>query len=53
MLQSLGWTLQVLALIVVGSALMVGLFYDAVRTEVAMMAVGGAMFLVGRKLNAE
>lgn len=52
MQQSLAWTLQFLALVVVGSALLVGLFYDALRTEVAMLAVGGGMFLFGRWLEA-
>jgi len=50
-LRSLGWTLQVLALIIVGSALLVGLFYDALRTEIQMLAVGGGLFLVGRWLE--
>ncbi|MDX1643831.1 MAG: hypothetical protein R3244_05675 [Thermoanaerobaculia bacterium] len=48
MLRSLGWTLQFLALVIVGSSLLVGLVYDAIRTEVALLAVGGAMFLLGR-----
>lgn len=52
MLQSLGWTLQFLALVVVGTALLVGLIYEALRLEVAMMALGGAMFLLGRWLEA-
>jgi hypothetical protein len=51
MLQSLGWTLQFLALVVVGSALLVGLAYDALRTEVGMLAVGGGLFLLGRWLQ--
>ena len=51
MQQSLGWTLQFLALAIVGSALLVGLVYDALRTEVAMLGVGGAMFLLGRWLQ--
>lgn len=50
-LRSLGWTLQLLALVVVASALAVGLLYDALRAEVAMLGVGGAMFLVGRWLE--
>jgi len=50
-LRSFGWTLQVLALIVVGSALLVGLVYDALRTEVQMLAAGGGMFLLGRWLE--
>ncbi len=48
---SLAWTLQFLALVVVGSALLVGLLHDALRTEVAMLAIGGAMFLFGRLLE--
>jgi hypothetical protein len=51
MLASLGWTLQILALVVVALALVVGLAYDLLRTEVAMLAVGGAMFLLGRWLQ--
>ncbi|MEZ5332966.1 MAG: hypothetical protein R2991_13160 [Thermoanaerobaculia bacterium] len=51
MLESLGWTLQLLALVLVGSALLVGLAYDALRTEVALLAVGGGLFLLGRKLQ--
>ena len=47
-MQTLGWTLQVLALVIVGTALLVGLFYDQVRAELGMLAVGGGMFLTGR-----
>lgn len=48
--KSLGWTLQVAALVLVGCALLVGLVYDELRTELAMLAVGGGLFLLGRKL---
>jgi hypothetical protein len=48
--KNLGWTLQFLALVLVGTALLVGLVYDALRTEVAMLAVGGGLFLLGRQL---
>ncbi len=51
MRETLGFTLQLLALVVVGTALLVGLFYDALRTEIAMLAVGGGMFLLGRELQ--
>lgn len=51
MRQSLAWTLQFLALVVVGSALLIGLVYDALRVEVAMLGAGGAMFLLGRRLE--
>jgi len=50
-MRTLGWVLQLVALVIVGTALMVGLVYGEVRTEVMMLAVGGALFLVGRKLN--
>lgn len=48
---SLGWTLQVLALVVVALALVVGLAYDQLRAEVAMLGVGGGVFLLGRWLQ--
>lgn len=48
---NLGWTLQVLGLLVVAAALPVGLFYNALRTEVGMLAVGGVLFLLGRWLQ--
>ena len=49
-MQSLGWILQLLGLVIVGSALLIGLIYEAVRTEVALLAVGGVLFLAGRRL---
>ncbi len=51
-MRSLGWCLQFLALVLVGAALLVGLFYEALRTEVLMLAAGGALFLIGRRLQA-
>ena len=50
MRDSLGWWLQLLALVIVGSALLVGLVYDQVRLEVALLGVGGGIFLLGRWL---
>ncbi|MDH3403327.1 MAG: hypothetical protein OES32_08630 [Acidobacteriota bacterium] len=49
--KSLGFTLQFLALIVVGTALLVGLVYEALRAELTMLAVGGGIFLLGRRLR--
>lgn len=49
-MQTLGWVLQFLALVVVGTALLAGLFYDALRAEVGLLAVGGLMFLAGRRI---
>ena len=48
-----GWTLQVLALVVVGTALLIGLVYDQIRLEVAMLAVGGGLFLTGRWMGTD
>ena len=50
MRDSLGWWLQLLALVIVGSSLLVGLVYDQVRLEVALLGVGGGVFLLGRWL---
>ena len=44
----LGWFLQVLALVIVGGALVFGLIYDQIRLELAVAAGGGVLFLVGR-----
>lgn len=48
MLAGLGWWLQVVALVVVGGALLIGLAYDQLRLEVGLMAAGGVLFLLGR-----
>ncbi len=39
------------ALVIVGAALPIGVIYDALRVEVALLAVGGGLFLVGRWLQ--
>jgi hypothetical protein len=49
-MESLGWVLQLLGLVIVGTALLVGLVYEALRTEIAMLAIGGVLFLAGRRL---
>lgn len=50
-LDNLGWSLQLLALIVVGSALLIGLAYGSMAAELTMLAIGGALFLLGRWLQ--
>lgn len=50
-MRGLGWLLQLAALVIVGTALLVGLVYGKVRTEVLMLAVGGGVFLLGRTLS--
>jgi len=52
MLPGLGWFLQVLALVIVGSALLFGLIYDQIRLELAVAAAGGVLFIVGRWLQS-
>lgn len=52
MLSGLGWTLQLLALAIVGSSLLVGLVSDQIRAELAVAAVGAVLFLLGRWLQS-
>lgn len=52
-MRNFGWLLQFLALVVVGSALLVGLFHNALRTEIGLLVVGSLMFLLGRRLNSD
>lgn len=50
-MRTLGWLLQVVGLILVGVALGVGLAYGQVRTELALLAVGGVAFVTGRLIG--
>ncbi len=52
MLPGLGWFLQVLGLVTVGSALLFGLIYDQIRLELAAAAAGGLLFLAGKWLQS-
>jgi hypothetical protein len=52
MLPGLGWFLQVVGLVVVGSALVFGLTYDQIRLELAVAAAGGVLFLAGKWLQS-
>ena len=47
-----GWFLQVLALVIVGSSLVLGMMYDQIRLELAVAAAGGVLFLMGRWLQS-
>ena len=51
MLAGLGWSFQLLGLVLVGSSLLIGLVYGAVRTEIAVATVGALLFLLGRWLE--
>ena len=52
MLESLGWTMQFMALVVVGTALLVGLVYGSMHLELGMLGLGGVLFLTGRWLQS-
>ncbi len=43
--------MQLVALAIVGAALLVGLVYGALRAEVGLLAAGGGLFLLGRWLQ--
>ncbi len=51
MLHSFAFTLKVLALIIVGMAIPVGVYNDDIRTEVMMLAIGGGLFLAARWID--
>ncbi len=50
-MKGLGWSLQLAALVIVGSALLIGLAYESMSAELGMLAVGGGLFLFGRWLQ--
>jgi hypothetical protein len=50
-MSGIGWVLQVLALVIVGSAFVLGMMYDQIRLELAVAASGGLLFLLGRWLQ--
>ena len=43
--------MQLLSLVVVGSALLIGLAYGSMGAELTMLAVGGVLFLAGRRIQ--
>ena len=47
----IGRLLQVIGMIVLPIGLSYGLFYDDVRTEVKLLALGGVCFIVGWMLS--
>jgi hypothetical protein len=50
-MSGIGWVLQILALVIVGSAFVLGMMYDQIRLELAVAAGGGLLFLLGRWLQ--
>jgi cell shape-determining protein MreD len=51
MVENLAWTLQVMALVIVGTGFLIGVVYDQVRVELGMLGVGAAVFLFARWLQ--
>jgi hypothetical protein len=51
-IENVAWTLQVLALVIVGTSLLVGIVYDQIRVELGMLGIGAAIFLFARWLEA-
>jgi len=52
MVRGVAWVIQALALVIVGTGLLVGLFYGGIRLELGMLAIGGGLFLFARWLDA-
>ena len=50
-MSGLAWSLQLTALVIVGSALLIGLAYESMTAELGMLAIGGVLFAVGRRLQ--
>jgi hypothetical protein len=50
-LKSLGWSLQFLALVVVGSALLVGMAYESMAVELSLLGLGILIFMLGKRLQ--
>lgn len=50
-MKNLGWSLQFLALVIVGSALLLGLAYESMAAELALLGVGILVFLLGKRMQ--
>ena len=50
-MQLLRWTLQFIALVIVGSALLIGFAYESMVSELSMLIIGAFVFVLGRWLQ--
>ena len=50
--KNLGWSLQFVALVVVGSALFLGLAYESMVAELSLLGLGILLFLLGKRLQS-
>jgi hypothetical protein len=51
-MKNLGWSLQFVALVVVGTALFLGLAYESMVAELSLLGLGIFLFLLGKRLQA-
>ena len=51
MTEAIGRALQIAGMLILPVALWIGLVHDQVRLEVALLALGGALFLIGRAMR--
>ncbi len=49
--KNLGWGLQFLALVVVGSALFLGLAYESMAAELILRGLGILLFMLGKRVQ--
>lgn len=52
-MRNLGWSLQFLALIVVGFALLFGLVYESMAAELSLLGLGILLFVLGKRIQDE
>lgn len=51
-MKNLGWSLQFLALVLVGCALFLGLAYESMAAELILLGLGILVFLLGKRLQS-
>ena len=52
-MSNLGWSLQFVALIVVGCALFFGLAYESMAAELSLLGLGILLFILGKRIQEE
>ena len=50
-MKNMGWGLQFLALVIVGSALLLGLAYDSMAAELGLLGLGILVFILGKRMQ--
>lgn len=50
-MKNLGWSLQFLALVIVGSALILGLSFESMAAELILLGVGILVFMLGKRMQ--